>query len=367
MKIAKFLLILVTTVMCFSQENQSVHKQVQLHSNWNTNKYQNNQQRKRGLKSSYYLRETGRFVNVKIDGNIAVTNIKHTFYNSSNRNEEAIYEFDLPQAAKIVHVAAWIANKKMYGAIVKNRYGQVIYNSYKRKKRDPVLIKQTSATSYHMSIFPIFPRSSYTVEIRYIELLPISTNVTYTYMCKNTAQNFHISFVANLHHAQNISATHPLSVSGNVVEYTSYASTIAQDLRFSYNLVPFRETLVYKHTDDYQYFFKQIPRTHNPYLQKIHSDNNEVFIWEQQQYFCLVGRTKQQSFNLKLIYENGHVNNLGSSLGTPHVEQNIIPRLWAIQNLQNKIMRQARISDIVNLSQKWGIITPYTSYIVLES
>jgi Ca-activated chloride channel homolog len=109
--------------------------------------------------------------NVTINNGIAVTEVNQVFRNTENRQVEALYLFPVPKNASVANFSMWINGKEMVGEVLEKKRAREIYNSYKRKRRDPGLLEQVDYKNFEMRIFPIEPQAEQRVQITYYQEL----------------------------------------------------------------------------------------------------------------------------------------------------------------------------------------------------
>ena len=112
-------------------------------------------------------------VDVTINNQIAVTTVTQVFRNTEDRQVEALYTFPVPKDASVANFSMWINGKEMVGEVVEKKRAREIYDSYKRRKRDPGLLEQTDYKTFEMRIFPIAPRAEQRVRISYYQELDV--------------------------------------------------------------------------------------------------------------------------------------------------------------------------------------------------
>jgi Ca-activated chloride channel family protein len=121
-------------------------------------------------------------VQVVINNGIAVTRVTQVFHNTEKRQVEALYTFPVPKGASVANFSMWINGKEMVGEVLEKERARQIYNSYKRRRRDPGLLEQVDYKMFEMRIFPIQAGADQKVEITYYQELGIDhDNVTYVY------------------------------------------------------------------------------------------------------------------------------------------------------------------------------------------
>ena len=121
-------------------------------------------------------------VEVTFNNGVVVTNVTQVFVNTESRQVEALYTFPVPEGASVANFSMWIAGKEMVGEVVEKERAREIYNSYKRRRRDPGLLEQTDFRTFEMRIFPIGPRAEQRVQITYYQELTVDDDwATYVY------------------------------------------------------------------------------------------------------------------------------------------------------------------------------------------
>ena len=128
-------------------------------------------------------------VRVTINNGIAVTEVAQTFRNTENRQVEALYLFPVPKGASVANFSMWIGGKEMIGEVVEKERARKIYDSYKRRRRDPGLLEQVDYKSFELRIFPIGPRAEQKVQITYYQELDYDHDwATYVYPLATVAR-----------------------------------------------------------------------------------------------------------------------------------------------------------------------------------
>src|SRR4051812_47521166 len=121
-------------------------------------------------------------VNVKIDGQVAVTSIDQEFYNPNDQRLEGSYMFPVPKGAHIDKFSMEIGGKSVDAELLPADKARGIYEDIVRKMRDPALLEYAGRDLFKVRVFPIEPRSRKPIKISYTELLRSDTgSVTYTY------------------------------------------------------------------------------------------------------------------------------------------------------------------------------------------
>jgi Ca-activated chloride channel homolog len=128
------------------------------------------------------LEVTGHHVEVKIDGQVAVTSIDQEFYNRNDQRLEGTYMFPVPKGAHIDKFSMGIGGKMVEAELLPADKARQIYEDIVRKMRDPALLEYAGRDLFKVRIFPIEPRSRKPIKISYTELLRSDAGtVTYSY------------------------------------------------------------------------------------------------------------------------------------------------------------------------------------------
>jgi len=128
------------------------------------------------------LEVSSHHVDVKIDGQVAVTSIDQEFYNPNDQRLEGIYMFPVPKGAHIDKFSMEIGGKMVDAELLRADKARQIYEDIVRKMRDPALLEYAGRDLFEARIFPIEPRSRKPIKISYTELLRSDAGtVTYSY------------------------------------------------------------------------------------------------------------------------------------------------------------------------------------------
>jgi Ca-activated chloride channel family protein len=128
------------------------------------------------------LEVSSHHVDVKIDGQVAVTSIDQEFYNPNDQRLEGIYMFPVPKGAHIDKFNMEIGGKMVDAELLRADKARQIYEDIVRRMRDPALLEYAGRDLFKARIFPIEPRSRKPIKISYTELLRSDAGtVTYRY------------------------------------------------------------------------------------------------------------------------------------------------------------------------------------------
>lgn len=128
------------------------------------------------------LELTSHHVEVKIDGQFAVTSIEQEFFNPNDQRLEGTFMFPVPKDAHIDRFSMEVGGKMVDAELLPAEKARQIYEDIVRRMRDPALLEFAGRDLFKVRIFPIEPRSRKPIRITYTELLPATGgSVTYTY------------------------------------------------------------------------------------------------------------------------------------------------------------------------------------------
>src|SRR5947199_8141297 len=128
------------------------------------------------------LEVTSHHVNVKIDGQVAITSIDQEFYNPNDQRLEGTYMYPVPEGAHIDKFSMEIGGKMVDAELIRSDKSRQIYEDLVRRMRDPALLEYDGRDLFKVRIFPIEPRSRKPIKISYTELLRSDAGtVTYSY------------------------------------------------------------------------------------------------------------------------------------------------------------------------------------------
>ncbi len=121
-------------------------------------------------------------VNVKIDGQIAVTSVDQEFYNPNPSRLEGTYLFPIPKGAQFDKFTMDIGGKQVEAELLPADKARRIYEDIVRKAKDPALLEYADRDALKVRIFPIEPHSKKRITLRYTQLLKSDSGlVSYVY------------------------------------------------------------------------------------------------------------------------------------------------------------------------------------------
>ncbi len=110
-------------------------------------------------------------VDVTITNTAAVTKIEQVFRNHTSRPMEATFVFPIPEGATVSDFSLWINGRKTPGAVLQKDEARNIYETIVRRTQDPGLIEYIDGKLFRASIFPIPPKGTQKLEIKFGQIL----------------------------------------------------------------------------------------------------------------------------------------------------------------------------------------------------
>ncbi|MFH1438296.1 MAG: VIT domain-containing protein [Pseudomonadota bacterium] len=114
-------------------------------------------------------------VTVKIQDQIALTQVEQVFKNPTTSTVEGTYKFPIPHGARMTRYDMEIKGKMMQGEIVERKRGRVIMAQVIRefvdRMRDPALVEWESGSTFKTRIFPILPKEKKRIVLSYVQAL----------------------------------------------------------------------------------------------------------------------------------------------------------------------------------------------------
>src|ERR1043166_2241316 len=111
-------------------------------------------------------------VRVEIDRQAATTTVEQVFVNNTERQLEAQYVFPIPKGAAMSKFTMIVNGKEQAGQIVEKNEARRAYNQIVNRSQDPGLLEYLGAEVFRANIYPILPKSSQTITLRFEQILP---------------------------------------------------------------------------------------------------------------------------------------------------------------------------------------------------
>lgn len=112
-------------------------------------------------------------VRVRVEGDLAITEVDETFFNPESETVEGIYRFRVPEGALLERFGVDRDGGILYGYVKEKAAAQAQYQShvYKGSTEDPALLAWTAPNVYEARLYPIGPGETRRVVVRYTEWL----------------------------------------------------------------------------------------------------------------------------------------------------------------------------------------------------
>jgi len=210
-------------------------------------------------------------VDVRIDGQSAITKIDQAFYNPSHHQLEGFYIFPVPKGAVISKFTMHINGKETKAELLDADKARKIYEDIVRQMRDPALLEYSEQNIFKLRIFPIEPRSEKKISISYTQVLESDNNM-FEYLYPLNTEKFsakplkNVSVKVDLKSPEKIKNIYCPSHEVDIVNKSDYHSIISFEsentkpdtdfkLYFSKNASPIGLSLLtYKSGSDDGYF-----------------------------------------------------------------------------------------------------------------
>ena len=94
-------------------------------------------------------------VTVAIEDGYAITTVENQFYNPSNQDLEAVYEFPVPEGGTVAEFTLWIDGTPVIGEVVEKERAKKLYQEEKAAGRDVGLTEKKSFYRFESSVSPV--------------------------------------------------------------------------------------------------------------------------------------------------------------------------------------------------------------------
>lgn len=116
-------------------------------------------------------------VTIQIKEQVAVTTVEQEFYNPQERRVEGDYVLAVPENASISDFRMEMNGEPVQGELLDKEKAEKIYQDIVRKSRDPGILSFQGRGMIRARIFPIEPKSTQKIRIRYEEILKYDKGV----------------------------------------------------------------------------------------------------------------------------------------------------------------------------------------------
>lgn len=110
-------------------------------------------------------------ISAGISGGMAETTVKMVFFNPNGRQLEGNVQFPLADGQQITAFALDIDGVLRPAVPVDKARGRQVFEEIQRRQVDPGLLEVTQGNNFKLRVYPIAPRGTRTVELKYAEVL----------------------------------------------------------------------------------------------------------------------------------------------------------------------------------------------------
>lgn len=125
-------------------------------------------------------------ISVRIDNQIATTNIDMQFTNEGPSLAEGTFLFPLPQGATVSELVMYINGVAIEARVLPADDARGVYNEIVRQYRDPALLEYIGTSAIQANVFPIPPSESRRIEISYNQILEADNGLIHYVFPMNT-------------------------------------------------------------------------------------------------------------------------------------------------------------------------------------
>jgi Ca-activated chloride channel family protein len=119
-----------------------------------------------------HVRATMLKVEASIQDGVATTDLRQTLYNDGGRVAEATWILPLPKGSTADHFTMTVGGEEIAGEVLDPQKARSIYEGIVRRMRDPGLLEYLGHGCLRARVFPIPPKGSIEVRVRYRQILP---------------------------------------------------------------------------------------------------------------------------------------------------------------------------------------------------
>jgi Ca-activated chloride channel family protein len=109
-------------------------------------------------------------VRVRIDEQVACTEVTQTFRNHTDRALEATYLFPVPKGASVTRFSMWVNGKEEKGELVEADKARQIYTDIVRRAQDPGLLEYVGNNLLKVRVFPVPAHGDQKLRLRFTAL-----------------------------------------------------------------------------------------------------------------------------------------------------------------------------------------------------
>lgn len=117
-------------------------------------------------------------VECKVNDQVATAHLKHEFHNPNPIRMEGSFLLPLPKGAQVERFTLEIDGKETDAELLRADKARGIYEDIVRRSKDPALLEYAGRDLLRLRVFPIEPRSSRKISLRYTHLLESDSGLT---------------------------------------------------------------------------------------------------------------------------------------------------------------------------------------------
>ena len=110
-------------------------------------------------------------VSVAIEDGYAITTVENQFFNPSNQDLEAVYQFPVPKGGMVAEFTLWIDDKAVIGEVVEKERAKKLYQQEKAAGRDVGLTEKHEFYRFESRVSPV--RAQQITKTRLVYLLSL--------------------------------------------------------------------------------------------------------------------------------------------------------------------------------------------------
>ena len=104
---------------------------------------------------------------VKIDDQVAVTEVEQVFRNHTDRELEATYLFPVPKGASVRKFSMWVGGREVPGELVDAATAKKVYTEIVQRTLDPGLLEYMGNNLFRVKVFPVPARGDQKIKLSY--------------------------------------------------------------------------------------------------------------------------------------------------------------------------------------------------------
>ena len=125
-------------------------------------------------------------VSVAIEDGYAITTVENQFFNPSNQDLEAIYEFPVPKGGMVAEFTLWIDGKAIIGEVIEKERAKELYEQEKATGRDVGLTEKKSFYRFESRVSPVRAQQVTKTRLVYLQAADVQGGIgRYVYPLEN--------------------------------------------------------------------------------------------------------------------------------------------------------------------------------------